>query len=191
MSMGKITVETALVEIASRWWRSKTWRSPSSPQIHQKYIYMRNSSYRTPTEHWQKTSDFPKARNSPRTWVGQKKKEKQRQKNRDGTCTSGRELWRRRSFHTLGSPFTGGDGGWAGGSFGVTEESVGAEGKAERFPHRGSVPTSTHQIERLVCSPAGAGGDWELRLGLRSSDPRERTGVGCVNTAWRGLVRHS
>ena len=34
----------------------------------------------------------------------------------------------------------------------------GAEGKAERFPHRGSVPTSTHQPERLVCSPAGAGG---------------------------------
>ena len=33
----------------------------------------------------------------------------------------------------------------------------GAEGKAERFPHRGSVPTSTHQPERLVCSPAGAG----------------------------------
>ena len=36
------------------------WRSPSSPQIHQKYIYMWNSSYRTPTEHWQNTSDFPK-----------------------------------------------------------------------------------------------------------------------------------
>ena len=32
-----------------------------------------------------------------------------------------------------------------------------AEGKAERFPHRGSVLTSTHQPERLVCSPAGAG----------------------------------
>ena len=59
----------------------------------------------------------------------------------------------------------------------------GAEGKAERFPHRGSVPTSTHQPERLVCSPAGTGGGWELRLRLRRSDPRERTGVGCVNTA--------
>ena len=59
----------------------------------------------------------------------------------------------------------------------------GAEGKAERFPHRGVVPTSTHQPERLVCSPAGAGGGWELRLGLWRSDPRERTGVGCVNTA--------
>ena len=71
-----------------------------------------------------------------------------------------------------------------GGSFGATEESAatGAEGKAERFPHRGSVPTSTHQPERLVCSPARAGGGWELRLGLRS-DRRERAGVGGVNTA--------
>ena len=59
----------------------------------------------------------------------------------------------------------------------------GAEGKAERFLHRGSVPTSTHQPERLVCSPTGAGGGWELKLGLRRSDPRERTGVGSVNTA--------
>ena len=67
----------------------------------------------------------------------------------------------------------------------------GAEGKKERFLHRGSVLTSTHQPERLVCSPAGAGGDWEMRLGLWRSNPRERTGVGCVNTAWRGLVHHS
>ena len=59
----------------------------------------------------------------------------------------------------------------------------GVEGKAERFPHRGSVLTSTHQPERLVCSPTGMGGGWELRLGLQRSDPRERTGVGCVNTA--------
>ena len=59
----------------------------------------------------------------------------------------------------------------------------GAESKAERFPHRGSVPTSTYQLERLVCSPAGTGGGWELRLKPQSLDPRERTGVGCVNTA--------
>ena len=58
----------------------------------------------------------------------------------------------------------------------------GVEGKVERFPHRGSVPTITHQPETLVCSPTGAGGGWELRLGLRS-DRKERTGVGCVNTA--------
>ena len=33
----------------------------------------------------------------------------------------------------------------------------GTGGKAERFSHRGLVPTSTHQPERLVCSPAMAG----------------------------------
>ena len=47
------------------------------------------------------------------------------------------------------------------GNFGATEESTatgGAKSKTERFLHRGSLPTSTHQPERLVCSPAGAGG---------------------------------
>ena len=67
-------------------------------------------------------------------------------------------------------------------SHGGERSNRGAEGKAERFPHRGLVPTSTHQPERLVCSPARAGEGWELRLGLRS-DCRERTGVGSVNTA--------
>ena len=57
-----------------------------------------------------------------------------------------------------------------------------AEGRAERFPHRGLVPTSTHQLERLLCSPAREDGGWELRLGLRS-DRRERTGAGGMNTA--------
>ena len=71
------------------------WRSPSSPQIHQKYIYRRNCSYRTPTERWQKTSDLPKGKKLP-TYPGRekekRKKKKQRQKNRDGTCISGRDL---------------------------------------------------------------------------------------------------
>ena len=78
---------------------------------------------------------------------------------------------------------TAGGGGGKLRSHGRDRSNRGAEGKAERFPHRGWVPTSTHQPERLVCSLAGAGGGWELRLGLQRSDPRERTGVGCVNTA--------
>ena len=68
-------------------------------------------------------------------------------------------------------------------SHGGEHSNRGAEGKAERFPHRGSVTTSTHQPNRHFCSPAGVGGVWELRLRLRRSDRRERTGVGCVNTA--------
>ena len=68
-------------------------------------------------------------------------------------------------------------------SHGGEHSNRGAEGKADRFPHSGSVPTSSHQPERLVYSPAGAGGGWELKLRLWRSDPRERTGVGYVNTA--------
>ena len=67
-------------------------------------------------------------------------------------------------------------------SHGGERSNRGAEGKAERFPHTGSVPTRTHQPERLDSSPARVGGGWELRLRLRS-DPRERTGEGCANTA--------
>ena len=83
------------------------------------------------------------------------------------------------------SPFAGRDCGWQRGelrSHGGECSHRGAEGKAERFPHGGSAPSSTHQPERRVCSPAGAGGGWELRLWLQS-DPRESTGVGGMNTA--------
>ena len=78
---------------------------------------------------------------------------------------------------------TVGGGGGKFRSHGGERSNRGAEGKAESFPHRGSVPTSTHQPERFVCSPAWAGGGWELRLGFRRSDPRERTVVGGMNTA--------
>ena len=67
-------------------------------------------------------------------------------------------------------------------SHGGEHSNRGAEGKEERFPHRGLVPTSTHRPEELACSPARAGGGWEMRLRLRL-DPRERTGDGGVNTA--------
>ena len=59
-----------------------------------KYIKNTSTCGTSPTEHLLNAGRRPqtsqKARNSPCTWVGQKKKE--RQKNRDGTSTSGREL---------------------------------------------------------------------------------------------------
>ena len=61
----------------SRWQSRKTWKSPSSPQIHQKYSYMWNNSYRIPTERWQKTSDFPKGRKIP-TYLGRAKEKKKK-----------------------------------------------------------------------------------------------------------------
>ena len=90
--LNNILLKKQWVGGASRWWKCKTQRSASSPQIHQKHIYVWNSSYRTPTERWQKTSDLPKGKKLP-TYLGRakEKRKKQRQKNRDGTCTSWRE----------------------------------------------------------------------------------------------------
>ena len=76
-------------------------------------------------------------------------------------------------------------------SHGGEHSNRGAEGKVERFPHRGLVLTSAHQPEKLVCSTTGVCGGWELRLRLQRSDHRERSGVGCVKTARTGLVCHS
>ena len=72
------------IRIVSRWQRSKTWRSPSSPQIHQKYIYMWNSSYRTPTECCQKTPDFLKGKKLS-TYLGRAKEKRKSTDKRIGT----------------------------------------------------------------------------------------------------------
>ena len=73
----------------SRWRRSKTWRSPSSPQIHLKYIYMWNNSYRTPTERRQETSDIPKGKKLP-THLG---RAKEKRRNRDKRIGSNLHVW--------------------------------------------------------------------------------------------------
>ena len=59
-------------------------------------------------------------------------------------------------------------------------QQQGCRGQSRKIPAQ---KIAADQPERLVCSTAMMGGGWELRLGLWSSDPRERTGVGCVNTA--------
>ena len=123
---------------------------------------MWKNSYRTPTERWQKTSDLPKGKKLA-TYLG---RAKEKRKNRDkrigmepapveGSCEE------ERFPHTRKGPSrvdTAGGGGGKLWSHGEERSNRGAEGKAERFPHRASVPTSTHQPERLVCSPAGVGG---------------------------------
>ena len=79
-----------------------------------------------------------------------------------------------------------GDGGrgklWSHGG----EHSKGdTEGKAERLPQRGSMPTSTHQPERLICSPTSLDG-WGLGVQvLASSEVRSQ------GEDWGWLHEHS
>ena len=166
-----------------------------------KYIKNTSTCGTTPTEHFMNVGRTPQLTKRKETshipGSGKRKKKKQRQRNRDGACTSGRELWRRKSFHTLGSPFTGGDGGGGGcrggGSFGATETTATGGQRAKRrdsCTEVGCRPALT-SLRGLSAHPLGRG---ELGAEARASEEfrsRERTGVGCVNTAYRGLVCHS
>ena len=77
------------------------------------YKFIKNPSAcgTTPTEHllngrWPQTST--KASQYPQNEVGQRIKIKRETKDiKMVTCTSGRESWWRKSFHTLGNPLTG------------------------------------------------------------------------------------
>ena len=60
----------------------------------------------------------------------------------------------------------------------------GAEGKAERFPHRGLVLISNHQPERLICSPTGQD---ELGLGAEAQASEVRS----QGEDWGWLREHS
>ena len=54
-------------------------------------------------------------------------------------------------------------------------------GQSGEIPAR-RISAEQHSPAREACLLTHRGGGWELRLGLRRSDPRERTGVGGVNT---------
>ena len=66
-------------------------------------------------------------------------------------------------------------------SHGGEHSHRGAEGKAERFPHRGSVPTSTHQPEACLLTCRGG---WGLGAEARSL-------VGLQGEDWGWLQEHS
>ena len=59
----------------------------------------------------------------------------------------------------------------------------GCGGQSGEIPAQ-SIGADLHSPAREACLlPRRGGRGWELRLRLRRSDPRERTGVGGVNTA--------
>ena len=113
------------MEVWARWRKSKRRRSPSSPQIHQKYIYTWNCAYRPPTEHWQKTSDLPKGKKLP-TYLG---RAKEKRNNRDKRIGMDLHKWegavKEERFPHTRKPLRGRRLRVAeGGSFGAMEESA-------------------------------------------------------------------
>ena len=112
-----------------------------------------------------------------------KRKKEKKKRNREGTCASRRELWRRKGSFTLGRLLTGGeiclDGGelW---SLRGEHSNRCAEGKMESDLHRRSVPPPLHSAT-WGHSSAGAGRGWVLKFRFQWSDLGRAPGL----AAWR------
>ena len=52
---GVTRLENLNLEAVLRWWRNRTGRPLSPPQIHQKIIWMLNNFHKTTSEHWRRT----------------------------------------------------------------------------------------------------------------------------------------
>ena len=158
--------------------------------------YIRNKSIcgTTLTEHLPNAGIRPqtsqKVRKSPRTWVGQKKK--QRQKNRDGTAPQEGAV-REEMFPHTRKPLHGRGLWWEeGGSFGATEESA-ATGvrRAKRRDSRtegqgGPALTSARGLSAPPPGRAGLGAEARASVGSQGED----WGWRCEHSL-KGLVRHS
>ena len=129
---------------------------------------------------------FKRARKSPCNWVGQKEK---RERHRDGTWPSERKLWRREWACPWEWPSLVGRSARTEGELrspGGEHSNSSVKGKEEKDPHRWSVLPSSPQTEMLLYW-----GGWGLGTEAWVSELRlwgERTGVGCMQTAWGGWL---
>ena len=147
--------------------------------------YIRNTSTfgTTLTEHLLNAGRRPqtsqKARNSPRTWVGQKKK------NRDKRIGTGLALLGG-SFHTLGRPFTGGGGVWSVGEASEpwrTVQQQGCRGQRGEIPAQ-RINADQHSLGQEACLLTHQDG-WGLGAKALASEFRSQ------GEDWGWLCEHS
>ena len=154
---------------------------------------MWNNSYRTPTECWQKTSDFPKGKKLP-TYLGWAK---EKRRNRDKIIGMGLHLAegavKEERFPHTRSPFVGRDCGWR--RWGALEprrraQPQGCRGQSGEIPAR-RLGAEQHSPAREACLLTRRGG--------RGLGAEARASVGSQGEDWgwrrehslKGLVRHS
>ena len=162
---------------ASRWRKSMTRRSLSSPQIHQKHIYTWNNSYRTPTEHWQKTSDLPKGKKLP-PYLD---RAKEKRKNRDKRIGTDLHQWegavKEERFPHTRSPFAGGDCGWRRGEASEPRRRAqpqGCGGQSGEIPAQ-RISADQHSPAREACllprqGGQGLGAEIQASVGSQGED---------------------
>ena len=153
---------------------------------------MQNSTYRTHSEHWQRTVDFQKGKSVSLEWSRAKDKDKKGGKRfQNGDLSLGRQSWRRKSFHTLGNPLTGrvmGELQNLRGNCNNEFRDRCSEGNAEDTHQRDCCGTALPNWE-AAHMPALSGG-WVPRLRLQDSNLRERTGLTSMKILRESREKH-
>ena len=159
-----------------RWWRSKTESSPSSPQIHQKFIRTWNNSYRTTSEQQQKTPNFQQGKVISSEYSRAKDKGIKRDNRfqgrglcpERGSREGGKVLTHQETSLQMGP----------GGSF-RTVRVDGVQQWGIRGQNRGDSPQKL--LLKIIL---------QKRMGARwsdiGSDPRKKFGIGCHEDTLRG-----
>ena len=161
------------MERPSRWKGSKTWRSPSSPQIHQKYLHLEQLLQNTD---WMLAEDLrlPKRQETPHVpGYGKRKREKTDKRIGKGPALLG-ESCEGGKVSTHWKPLRG---RWLreaeGGSFGATEESA-ATG-VQRAKRRDS--RTEDRCQPALTSPRGL-----------SAHPPGQVGAGSWGSGFGGQI---
>ena len=141
-----------------RWWRNRTGRPLSPPQIHQKSIWMPSNFHNTTPECWRRTPGNQKG--SPFCLKGCRTKYKDKQRDKrviDWDPSSGGSHERKRSFQTVGNPLTGGSEG----VFGISESNITKRKQTNKKTHTEYAPNHNCQQSsseaRIRHQQAGAG----------------------------------
>ena len=155
---------------------------------------MWDNCYRTPTECWQKTSDFPKGKKLL-THLGRAKEKRKTRDERTGmgpaplagSCEG-------RRFHKLGSPITSGDGGMGRGEASEPQKRAqqeGCRGQSGEIPSQ-RIGADQHSSARNACLLTCWGG-WGLGAESHASDIRSQGEDWCWlhEHSLKGVVCHS
>ena len=127
-----------------RWWRNRTGRPLSPPQIHREIICTLSKFYKTTSEHWWRTSGTQKGSPLSSKEVGQNIKDKKRDKRvRDGDPSWGGSHEGGEVSKHQENPLTVGSVV----SFGISEGNITGRKK--------NTKTKTPQITHLTTTPSG------------------------------------
>ena len=150
-------------------------RSPSSPKIHQKFIYIWNNSYRIPLKCWQKTPDFPKASQSPLNEIEKKILKREKEFQVRDLCPREEDMNQEKFAHTWKLPHRSGQEGTSKLPRGVLWWVLRRQ-KVENSPQRSLLNSTFQPKVALTLTPTAESGCGMLRLRLGCQTQGENQG---------------